>query len=187
MTLPNERTRAVIAAQEFLTRLVSPYNKNGIKKIPRAVRDEALRVLRHFPRPYDLHAAAKAAPDVFDEQTVLRYDEEQERLARQLAAVRAAQAEDYVMSEAEAEALAPDAPKNRSTVEPKSLSERPEPNTAWMDAAELWVDPPSGWRYGFPKVWNQKEHPDMRQWMIDNGYPEHLARQDLPVRFMAVE
>ena len=76
MTLPYERTRAVIHAVDFLTRLVSPYNENGIKKIPKAVRQEALRVLRHFPRPYDLYAAAKCAPDVFDTQELLRYDEE---------------------------------------------------------------------------------------------------------------
>ena len=57
----------------------------------------------------------------------------------------------------------------------------------WMDAEELMVDPPSGWRYGFPKIWNRVKHPDMRQWMIDNGYPENLARQDLPVRFMSLE
>jgi hypothetical protein len=77
MTLPNERTRAVIYAVDFLTRLVSPYNKNGIKKIPKEVRQEALRVLRHFPRPYDIHAAAVAAPDVFDVQEILRWDEAQ--------------------------------------------------------------------------------------------------------------
>lgn len=76
MTLPYERTRAVIHAVDFLTRLVSPYNENGIKKIPKAVRQEALRVLRHFPRPYDLHEAAKRAPDVFDVQEIRRYDEE---------------------------------------------------------------------------------------------------------------
>jgi len=147
MTLPDERTRAVIAAHEFLTRLGSPYNKNGIKKIPKAVREEALNILRHFPRPYDLHAAAQCAPDVFDAQTVMRHDEEQQ---------------------------------------PAAVAPAP-PDTSWMNAEELMVDPPSGWRYGFPKIWNSVKHPDMRQWMIDNGYPEHLARQDLPVRFMSVE
>jgi hypothetical protein len=186
MTLPNERTRAVIAAQEFLTRLVSPYNKNGIKKIPKAVRDEALNILRHFPRPFDLHAAAQGAPDVFDAQTVMRHDEEQEQLAQQLEAVRAAQSDDYVMSEAEAAALAPDAPRNRPTVKPEKLPEPFEPDTSWMDANELFVDPPSGWRYGFPKVWDKAKHPDLTRWMIDNGYPKKLARQNLPVRFMSV-
>ena len=79
MTLPYERTRAVIHAVEFLTRLISPYNKNGIKRVPKEVRQEALRVLRHFPRPYDLHAAAQLAPHVFDEQEILRYDEERQK------------------------------------------------------------------------------------------------------------
>ena len=78
MTLPYERTRAVIHAVDFLTRLVSPYNERGIKKIPKEVRQEALRVLRHFPRPFDIHAAAQAAPDVFDAQEILRWDEEQQ-------------------------------------------------------------------------------------------------------------
>ena len=75
MTMPYERTHAVIHAVEFLTRLVSPYNKNGIKKIPKEVRQEALRVLRHFPRPFDIYAAAQCAPDVFDPDAILRYDE----------------------------------------------------------------------------------------------------------------
>lgn len=75
MTLPYERTRAVINTHDFLVRLLSPYNENGIKRIPKAVREEALWLLRHYPRPYDLHAAAKGAPGVFDEQEVLRYNE----------------------------------------------------------------------------------------------------------------
>jgi hypothetical protein len=34
------------------------------------------------------------------------------------------------------------------------------------------IDPPSGWRYGFPK--KIPEHVDnTRQWLLDNGYPQH--------------
>ena len=124
MTLPNERTRAVLAAQDFLTRLVSPYNENGIKKIPKVVRQEALRVLRHFPRSYDLYAAAKAAPNVFDAQTAMPEAEEEQH-------------------------------------SPPSAAD-----TSWLEADELVVDPPSGWRYGFPKVWNRKTDPDMTKWLI---------------------
>ena len=80
MTLPYERTRAVINTHAFLVRLLSPYNKNGIKRIPKAVREEALWLLRHYPRPYDIYAAAKCAPDVFDEQEILRYNEERSSL-----------------------------------------------------------------------------------------------------------
>jgi hypothetical protein len=79
MTLPNERTRAVILAADFLTRLVSPFNKDGIKKIPRAVRKEALGILRHFPWPTDLQEAGKHAPHVFDAATVLQHYEQEEQ------------------------------------------------------------------------------------------------------------
>lgn len=34
----------------------------------------------------------------------------------------------------------------------------------------MWVDPPSGWRYGFPKIWNKKV--PIQQWLLDNGYPK---------------
>lgn len=38
----------------------------------------------------------------------------------------------------------------------------------------LWIDPPEGWRYGFPKQWDQEKHPDLIQWLRDNGLPESL-------------
>lgn len=66
MTLPYERTRAVISVREFLFRLSSPYVENGIKGIRKEVRNEALRLLRHYPGNYDLHQAAKSCPNVFD-------------------------------------------------------------------------------------------------------------------------
>ena len=33
------------------------------------------------------------------------------------------------------------------------------------------IDPPSGWRYGFPKP-IPEDIKDIKQWLIDNGYPE---------------
>ena len=36
---------------------------------------------------------------------------------------------------------------------------------------KVWVDPPSGHRYGFPKVFDTIEDGDMLQWLYDNGYP----------------
>ena len=52
MTLPSERTRAVILTKDFLIRLSSPYG-GGIKGIPSDVRQEARRLLRHYPSWYD--------------------------------------------------------------------------------------------------------------------------------------
>ena len=34
------------------------------------------------------------------------------------------------------------------------------------------VDPPSGWRYGFPKRWDPVKAPDLKEWFISEGYPE---------------
>lgn len=36
------------------------------------------------------------------------------------------------------------------------------------------VDPPSGWKYGFPKEL-PADVEDFVQWLIDNGYPEEDA------------
>ena len=44
-----------------------------------------------------------------------------------------------------------------------------------IDNDFMWVDPPSGWKYGFPKLWNQVKHPDMRAWMTLHGYPDDGA------------
>jgi hypothetical protein len=48
-----------------------------------------------------------------------------------------------------------------------------------------WVDPPSGWRYGFPRLYDPAADGDMTAWMIANGYPERLANQGLPCTFTA--
>jgi len=38
---------------------------------------------------------------------------------------------------------------------------------------KMWVDPPAGWRYGFPRVYDPAvDNPDMRVWLWTNGYPE---------------
>lgn len=53
-----------------------------------------------------------------------------------------------------------------------------------MLAKSLYVDPPSGWLYGFPKEWDKEKHPDLKAWMAENGYPKKLADKGLPVRFI---
>jgi hypothetical protein len=60
MTLPCERTRSVVRTRDFLTRLVSPYLPDGLKRIPKPVRQEALRLLRHYPSVVDMKYAAES-------------------------------------------------------------------------------------------------------------------------------
>lgn len=35
-----------------------------------------------------------------------------------------------------------------------------------------FIDPPSGWRYGFPKPLPDPPPEDLFEWLIDNGYPK---------------
>jgi hypothetical protein len=51
MTLPFERKRAVVNTREFLLRLCSPPLANGYKGVKREIREEARRLLRHYPHP----------------------------------------------------------------------------------------------------------------------------------------
>ena len=37
---------------------------------------------------------------------------------------------------------------------------------------KIWVDPPNGWVYGFPKLWDKQLNPDFMAWLIAEGYPK---------------
>lgn len=56
MTTPNERTRSVIQAREFLQELMRSAD------VPESVRTEARRLLRHYPSNGDLQLTALALP-----------------------------------------------------------------------------------------------------------------------------
>jgi hypothetical protein len=64
MTLPDERYRAVKWADAFLKRLAGGH----YARTPKAVRDEARSILRHYPTDYDMNRAAEGAPEVFQER-----------------------------------------------------------------------------------------------------------------------
>ena len=66
MTLPDERYRAVKWAEGFLKRLAG--GDIDIPRVPKAVRDEARSILRHYPTDYDMNRAATATPEVFQER-----------------------------------------------------------------------------------------------------------------------
>lgn len=51
MTLPDERTRAVLRVERFLMDLRNP---KKYPRIPKAVREEASRLLRHYPTQYNM-------------------------------------------------------------------------------------------------------------------------------------
>lgn len=66
MTLPDERYRAVKYARDFLRSLLDP---KLTPRVPRAIRRQALSVLRHYPGELDLERAAEKAPEVFEKES----------------------------------------------------------------------------------------------------------------------
>ena len=64
MTLPDERYRSVKYAADFLSRLAG----GQYARVPKAVRDEARSILRHYTSTWDMDRAATAAPEVFQQQ-----------------------------------------------------------------------------------------------------------------------
>ena len=65
MTLPDERYRAVLAAERLLRDLCDP---TATPRIPKLIRQRARSALRHYPGKWDMDRAAQAAPDVFQER-----------------------------------------------------------------------------------------------------------------------
>ena len=61
MTLPDERYRAVKYAADFLSRLAG----GDLPRVPKAVREEARAILRHYPTGWDMQRTARMAPEVF--------------------------------------------------------------------------------------------------------------------------
>ena len=51
MTIPIERTNAVLNTEQFLLDLCQP---SKTPRVPKTVREQARRLLRHYPRKYDL-------------------------------------------------------------------------------------------------------------------------------------
>jgi hypothetical protein len=63
MTTPTERTRAVVETRRFLQALAS----DGGDTEPTDIRENAKRLLRHYPLDIDLSASASAFPSVWSE------------------------------------------------------------------------------------------------------------------------
>jgi len=62
MTLPDERYRAVKFARDFLYDLCDSKKTPGV---PKAVRERARSVLRHYPDDYHMNVVSNTSPDVF--------------------------------------------------------------------------------------------------------------------------
>lgn len=64
MTLPVERKHAVLNTEQFLKDLLDP---KKTPRVPREVREQARRCLKHYPHKFEMDYASEQAPDVFGE------------------------------------------------------------------------------------------------------------------------
>lgn len=64
MTMPDERKRAVNITRQFLTDLM---DSKKTPRVPKEIRKEAYRCLKHYPGDYYMEQAAKQAPEIFGE------------------------------------------------------------------------------------------------------------------------
>jgi len=62
MTLPDERYRTVLATEQFLIQLCSAKLS---PRVPRAIRQQARSLLKHYPTTWDMTRAAEDCPQVF--------------------------------------------------------------------------------------------------------------------------
>ena len=62
MTLPDERYRAVIQTQKFLTEILST------PRVPKHIKDGARAMLRHYPSEYDMKKVSQTSADIFAER-----------------------------------------------------------------------------------------------------------------------
>jgi hypothetical protein len=61
MTLPDERYRALKWAESFMQDLLDP---SKTPRVPKAVRQQARAVLRHYPGTHYIDEIARRAPDI---------------------------------------------------------------------------------------------------------------------------
>jgi hypothetical protein len=62
MTIPTERTRAVLATRQFLFALTNP---GQTPNVPENIREQALSLLRHYPDDGDMNLVGLACPNWF--------------------------------------------------------------------------------------------------------------------------
>ncbi len=62
--MPNERRWAINNTRQFLVDLIDP---KKTPRVPKEIRKEASRCLKHYPGDYYIEEAAKQAPKIFGE------------------------------------------------------------------------------------------------------------------------
>lgn len=65
MTIPTERTRAVVYTEQFLVDLMDP---RKTPRVPRDIRRRAAALLRHYPSQYDMEITVQEGSSRFGDE-----------------------------------------------------------------------------------------------------------------------
>ena len=58
--------------------------------------------------------------------------------------------------------------RKRLSIQSKDLS---------MQSHLIWVDPPEGWKYNFPAIYDPEKDGQLSEWIISKGYPVKLIQE----------
>jgi len=43
--------------------------------------------------------------------------------------------------------------------------------------SKIWVDPPEGWKFGFPAIYDPDTDGQMSEWIVNKGYPIEVIKE----------
>jgi hypothetical protein len=46
-----------------------------------------------------------------------------------------------------------------------------------LNNKSIWVDPPEGWKYGFPAIYDPEKDGQMSEWIVNKGYPLEVIKE----------
>ena len=46
-----------------------------------------------------------------------------------------------------------------------------------IKSQKIWIDPPEGWKYGFPAIYDPEKDGQMSEWIISKGYPVQIIKE----------
>ena len=50
-------------------------------------------------------------------------------------------------------------------------------NDLSIKSKKIWIDPPEGWKFGFPAIYDPDTDGQMNEWIISKGYPVQIIKE----------
>lgn len=138
------------------------------------LRTQAYQILRHYPSDWNLSILSDSCPHVLDSGESLDPLYKMVRTWDQTVGNTDCTATDTsgsTVNDTAATDSAATAQHAYTGIEDPFGTNAAETTAAAPVRQRVWVDPPAGWRWGFPKLWDPNVEPDCVEWMVSEGYP----------------